>query len=65
MWIERHVAQRLEAQEIVLRQRLLRGEPRPVAEAPRPGDRGRRHADLEEVPTRDHACSFACSYSYR
>ena len=51
----RNVSERLELEQLVLRQRLLRGQPGPVTEAGGPQHCAGGHADLQEITARNHA----------
>jgi hypothetical protein len=62
MWISETLPKRSKADQVVLRQHLLGGEPRPVAETGRPVERRGRHGGLNEVTAGDHGFNLR-SYS--
>ena len=51
---QRHVAERIEFQQLILRQQLLGGQLAPLPKTGRTDDGAGSHTGLQKIPTRDH-----------
>jgi len=56
---QRHVAEALEIEQVVLRQRLLRRRPRPLSGKPRAGNGRQRRTGHQKFASRKHASTLA------